>query len=79
MIKGECRVCHLRLSECGHPADLTDLLGAERAVRKLLWRLKRLGIAPEKVFVHGKETEFVLEKLACEPDAEARLAKAKKR
>jgi hypothetical protein len=45
------------------PKTMKDVRGAERAIRKLLWRLKRLGISPEKVLVYGKETEYMIEDL----------------
>jgi len=45
------------------PRTMKDVRGAERAIRKLLWRLKRLGIAPEKVLVYGKETQYLIEDL----------------
>ena len=40
------------------PASMKDVEGAERAIRKLLWRLRRLNIDPKKVLVHGKEARI---------------------
>ena len=45
------------------PKTMKDVRGAERAIRKLLWRLRRLGISPEKVLVYGKETQYMIEEL----------------
>jgi len=40
------------------PASMKDVEGAEKAIRKLLWRLRRLGIDPKRVLVYGKEARI---------------------
>jgi len=44
------------------PKYVTHVLGAERGIRRLVWRLKRLGIDPKMVLVHGVD-EGVIEEL----------------
>jgi hypothetical protein len=46
----------------GAPQSMIHLLGAEAAIRKLCWRLKRLGIDPKKV-VHGDAPDVIWEML----------------